>query len=711
MKKALIFLLVISYSGLLADNDTLRPRYGVFAGYGINLHTAAFSKLPGVPNCCPEFESGSGSGISGGLLFEYPFTNSFLLNLRTGIIQKNGLLEKTEPEAVSVNLTEVDGEFTHSIDAGLMLASFQPMLSYRLLDNLYINAGAGAGILLSKTYEQKEEITKPTDQGVFMDTGTRRRNEKSGDISETSSFLLDAVFGLAYELPLNSDGTIKLAPEVFYDFGISSILNNEDWNVSSLRFGLSLKYSPFETIQIMRDYIRIDTIEAHSEEFAERRIKQGSPFVREYKRESTDTLFTINEYLRTDTLQIPIPQKMVEKPKEPKRPKPELNLDLYAIDDSGNRVESENLFIKVQTTTEVYPLLPYIFFEQSKNNIPVRYGPNNEVDDFNTDNLEPSPVVYHQNTLRIIGMRLVNTPDARLYINGYVDPATEQGNFELADKRAENVMSYLINKYNINPERLVNKTSENRIYPPELTKTQNEQGYAENRRVELSSNKSSIFSPVPGYRYLREEEKNFTGFGVEPGANLDVLNWQMEVLNGDYILEKFRGDELPVKLEYRLNYRDIEKMNSGEPVSIRFKARSEQDIHEKRLYINFDKNISKIEVNRLTLTIFEVSQSRLDSRIKSEIRNFIEGLDENSTIAITGYTDNLGDENENRKLSLDRAKQVESYIKSISPRANIRKVEGIGSGKMPPGVKSYLHPEERFMSRTVEILIEKPLTD
>src|SRR4051794_24787393 len=50
------------------DSLLLRDRYGLYIDLGFNHHLADFRALPGVPNCCPQFQSGNGVGASFGLL-------------------------------------------------------------------------------------------------------------------------------------------------------------------------------------------------------------------------------------------------------------------------------------------------------------------------------------------------------------------------------------------------------------------------------------------------------------------------------------------------------------------------------------------------------------------------------------------------------------------------------------------------------------------
>ena len=69
-----------------------RPRYGLFGGLGLNLHTAGFTALPGTPSCCPEYAFGSGLAPAFDLLFETPLSSTLFLSLRAGYAPSSGTL-------------------------------------------------------------------------------------------------------------------------------------------------------------------------------------------------------------------------------------------------------------------------------------------------------------------------------------------------------------------------------------------------------------------------------------------------------------------------------------------------------------------------------------------------------------------------------------------------------------------------------------------
>ena len=65
-----ISLILCSNNIFTQDYDSLFSRnfYGAYIHFNYNLHDASFAKLPGIPNCCPNFENGNGNGFSLGLL-------------------------------------------------------------------------------------------------------------------------------------------------------------------------------------------------------------------------------------------------------------------------------------------------------------------------------------------------------------------------------------------------------------------------------------------------------------------------------------------------------------------------------------------------------------------------------------------------------------------------------------------------------------------
>jgi outer membrane protein OmpA-like peptidoglycan-associated protein len=750
MKKILYTSIVII---ILAANlawsqgaDTLRPRYGIFAGYNFNFHSAGFSNLPGVPNCCPQFESGSGSGPAFGVLFESPLNDKVMIGFRAGYFNRSGLLEKEQQTVISVDQVDQEGYFTHTIDANLTTLSFEPLVSYRVSNHFFVHVGAQAGFFLSASYEQKEEITQPTDRGVFRENGQRTRNEKQGDLPDAAPIQMGLSAGISYEMPLNKERTMLLAPELFFNYGFTDQVQDRDWKVASLRAGVAVKFTPFESKYFYERILNIDTVDMETPLVTEEIVKLGAAKFDKQKEEKNYEVYITETITRTDTLMIPNPEEVIEektvpdivegkeidmskeiesktpgrdvaavaaaiKVLEEKKDTLKLEFKMYAMDDNGKK-DLDRLGMKVELRKDVYPLLPYVFFEHNISDIPDRYKQVKNIEKFDASDLYPSPLVYHRYILNIIGERMQLNPNATLILNGYADPETENSDCDLALARATAVKDYFQSTFDLDDSRVVVETKESDCFPRQPTRTKSAEGYAENRRVEMASDDASILSPVKAERYqspvgLSPEQ---IAFDFE-GSSLDVVkSWSLTAEQGktEKLIEN--GDVLPANIEHKLLDEEVYRLIEGAPLSFVLTAQdAEGNSKSISNQITVASDSSDIEIESLTLTLFDVSQTNLDNRLKNEIKNFFVGLDKKSKVYVKGYTDVLGDEAHNLRLSQARADKVKAFIKRIAPSVSIQSTVGVGSREYPPGISSYQTAEERFMSRTVKIEIRKQL--
>ena len=124
---------------------------------------------------------------------------------------------------------------------------------------------------------------------------------------------------------------------------------------------------------------------------------------------------------------------------------------------------------------------------------------------------------------------------------------------------------------------------------------------------------------------------------------------------------------------------------------------------------NVTKDTSEIEVKRLSLTVFNVGSAEVTKAAGEETKKFIQNLDAESQINIIGYTDRLGNEDFNMNLSKNRANSIREYVQKLAPSAKITSTTGVAFTNYPPGIFSYATPEERFLSRTVQIEVRHKL--
>lgn len=241
MKYSLI-MFVLFISTFFQSISEIKQGVGAFASYSLNSYSTEFSKLPNIPNCCPNFTSGAGSGLSAGLYYEMPVSEKLSGQLRIGYYSLGGDLSETENEYIIYNEDLYQATIRHDLFIDLATISAGIYARYKIFEGLSVLAGANLGLPIVKTFSQKEVLVQPRYYGTF-ENGTRTRNVVDGDIEELSTILLFAEVGLNYDIPLNKRKSFYLSPEIFYSIGLNNVIPEDQWKISSLRIGLNFRYS------------------------------------------------------------------------------------------------------------------------------------------------------------------------------------------------------------------------------------------------------------------------------------------------------------------------------------------------------------------------------------------------------------------------------------------------------------------------------------
>jgi len=220
---------------------------GLMGGYSMDMHGLDNTTLPGVPSCCEGYESQTGSGIVIAGLADFVISDKLDIIARLGYW--SGSIDMTSEEQITVRMGNEakTANITHTNTSDLSMLLIEPGVEFRVAGGLGLIGGPRVGMLMSSTYSQKETLD-PTIPYDYQIEATGVRNESSGDILETSSMQFGIFIGARYHLALNARKTIELVPEIQYAPMFTSILTNDSWSVSSLRFMIGVTYSFFSNV-------------------------------------------------------------------------------------------------------------------------------------------------------------------------------------------------------------------------------------------------------------------------------------------------------------------------------------------------------------------------------------------------------------------------------------------------------------------------------
>lgn len=640
-----------------------RTRFGGYGHVNLNLHSAGFSALPGVPNCCPEYESGFGIGPTLGLLFETPLSSQLMLSLRGGYSVAGATLARDEETTVEQDGEAVPMTIEHTLESSLANIGLEPLIGLRLGNGLMLMGGTRVGYGLGADYAQMEKISDETLRGTF-ENGQRSRHESEGEIPGASAIQASLLAGASYEMPLNPEGTLLAVPELFFSYGITPVSGDVTWNAHALRGGIAVKYSP--------------------------RKHPGPP---------------------------PMP------PADPVVPTPPVAVPVLAarvsasgVDADGTEHPTVRLQVEEFIATESYPLLNYIFFDENSSELSERYVRLNasETGSFSPTELQGVGAlrVYRQ-LLNLVGVRMRNDPSARLRLVGTnADMGEESRNTDLSRARAENVREYLRDVWGIAEGRM---QIEERNLPASPSNTGTGDGQSENRRVELQLISGNVLAPVVIEDTLRRATPPVVRFRPEVTSEAGVASWEITAMQDERTLKRLSGiGDVPERIDWAV---DAESETMPHAPGRMFYSLSVIDetgqaketvaeaIDVEQITVRKKRNdrTADVEIKRYSLILFGYDESRLSAEHGTVLRQIGEEISPDARVIVRGYADRTGDDARNRALSRERAETVARALGLEGARVEVR-------GELEPLYDNDI-PEGRFYSRTVTIEVRTPMVD
>lgn len=392
--------------------------------------------------------------------------------------------------------------------------------------------------------------------------------------------------------------------------------------------------------------------------------------------------------------------------------KDEMDVSVLGID-HGVEKEFDSLHIEEFRSRQVRPILPYVFFEHNSADISRRYVlfDNISVKLFSlAESLKGKGIMgTYYNMLNIIGERLNTYPEATITLTGCNSNTDEEkGNLNLSEERAKVVADYLVNIWKIDQSRI---TIVKRALPLIESNPTNEDGIAENRRVEIASNDFRIVEPIFIEDTLRKVYPPILKFTTTNKLTFEEKKWSIDAMSNDRFLESYAGKEpLDVSRYWNINQdqealaliennvqyiakaenKDEDKFASSKIHSLPIKLTSLADKERMRTFDTL--------VNVYNLILFDFDQPQLNSNNK-KIADFINTeTPDNAIVLVTGYTDRIGEDDYNMNLSIQRAKFAAAAI-----TAKEKKYHGVGETEL---LYDNDLPEGRFYCRTVQIVVK-----
>jgi len=708
MTKPIVALAAFVMAGHLCTyaQDTLRPRYVFYGGISVNTHTADFRALPGVPNCCPDFESGSGIGALVGVRFEYPLASSLLLSIDMDYADGSARLSTREPVAIAAGVEVANGAFEHSIDATFWSLGIEPGIRFRPFSALLLHTGIRLGAILGPTYSQREEIVEPAGVGTFLDwlgndTGLRTRNENAGDLPEASPVLLQGIVGVEYELPINARKTLMLAPSVSYALALSDVVSGRTWKAHAVRVGIGLKYSPVPSKEIVRDttYRRDTTI---------RIVARGIPAT--VRLEHDDV-----EVERTDEATFVMEHVTIRESYIRDSPRSStISSSLTAVGvDNGREEPVATLRVEEFLRTNTHPLLGYIFFAEGSAEIPDRYRliSADDANRFKPETLfgEDAIGISHS-VLNILGHNLRQHPQARLTITGCnADVGQEQGNRALSRARAESVKQYLTDVWGIAPERL---SVMDRDLPAVPSNARTQDGSEENRRVEITSDVPEVIDVFVASDTTRTASPPVLRFKPHTSSTEPIRTWRVAIRQRGTTLKEFSGRGTPptaVDWDIVADRRNAPRFTEALDVALEVETNDgERSLSNTTLQTHVitvqqkeSQKAEDVRIDQYNLVLFNVGQSTITPAHTRTIQLIRNRMKSSSRVTVEGFTDRTGEDQANKRLALARAQATAKALGTPDAR-----VVGVGEDRL---LYTNDTPEGRFYCRTVQITVATPV--
>lgn len=375
---------------------------------------------------------------------------------------------------------------------------------------------------------------------------------------------------------------------------------------------------------------------------------------------------------------------------------------------------------------ETVPLRNYVFFDLGSTEIPNRYVQlqKGEVANFRKTKLEitkekrvssetKQDLSIYYNILNILGDRMLEYPTTKITLVGSSEKGPED-----AKIMAGSIKNYLENIFGIASSRIAIEGRDKPKIPSEQVGGTKEldllrQG---DRRVSIESNSPELLeefqtgpnASLKGVERTIVQEAPIDSYITFDTKDLndDFSSWTVEVKDSKGVIQYFgpnTKDKIAIPGKTILGT----KSEGDYKITIVGQLKNGGEIREDTtVHMVLWKPAVTDEGSRFSV-IYEFNESKTIAIYEKYLTEVVAPkIPKNGTVIIHGYTDTIGNEAHNAKLSTDRANEVRRILENSLAKSGRKdvKFEVIGFGednKLSPYDNNF--PEERFYNRTVVI--------
>lgn len=648
LRVTLLLLIVLAQTTVAQDTTYSYGECISKVGVGVQVATTPtivqIRGLDGIPNCCSNYTTGTGNMV--GATAEYQVAISSLLNAgaRLGVQAiKNNLLAQEFRTILNNGINE-QVHINHSINTQHMYILAMPFVEYRGISFLPMQCGVALRKSIQTSFQQSEQIVSPSE--ITFENDRRDRLNFTGSIPSLSQIRLDATASISYVLPLSQHNTWSLIPRIEASYPLNSVVQNGTWNIATIGIGLSLYKNTYQTTMHVTE-----------------------PPVKPVEPPATTQVATSSN----------------------------LSAQVSMYSSTNNRITS--IAVQSKATVSAFPLLPYIFFDDSSSVLPERYIAltNQETSAFTYRTLDNMPDLdRYRHTLNIIGKRLQEYPKLTIVVRGCNSNInSEAGNISLSSSRATTVKEYLVKVWNVDEKRI---KSEARNLPIQFSNTKSADGIEENRRVEIIPSSMELYFPVITNDTTYVSSVSDINVKTKVQSDEEITSWNLQCKQGNTVLWSKQGSgAVPENHQISMTDTTIPKNNTNAILSLtvtNIKGRVVSALDTIIVAVIEDTSVSR---KQFTLVLFDYNSAELtplNIKVAEMVRK---QLQQNSQVTITGFADRTGELEYNQKLAIRRGEALARTLRLTNTTVTAYDGTLLINNELPEG---------RYFCRTVRVVIE-----